>query len=587
MANKHDEAIAALNESPLAKDEKSKLLYKVELGLLEHYKGNYLQSTKYLSEAKALLDDLYTTRASGKISSALGNDNSDFYYGEKYEASLVYFYLALNQYMQANLETDPTKKKEALLSARSEILAWDSFLTEIKNERLGKALFKEDLLAKTFGALIHEAQQTVNDDQIALQLYKDASDVYFKNYNLFPTFNAHFKMFRENYENLPKISPKEVEGKYVLATKHSPALKEFLTMKILVLTKKIRPQDFKNQVSKLAPSNELLKRVNQAQGNVTFLVQDGMITEKYPKKYEIPINLIGRAGIAYAFGTGNRIEYELPHMMPSPDLEVSRLEALDAAGNIVATSSLSVIAPLGELAEQAINEHSTSIAAKTGARVVGKHIAALVATNVSYNVAKDRNPTLALLVATAGHATAIAAINQSEKADVRYWSTLPSNIRMGSMSLADGTYRFRAVFGEAGAIEYRTIELGEQTVSKGNLKFVMNNKNLKYKANMLAYSDAPTKVDVDTSGFPEPQKIATGRIEPISRNSCMKDSDCPQDTVCATVRGEYPGSCAATGLLGGIGRNPNAIDCNTDTECGPGRVCATVRGEYPGSCALK
>ena len=123
MANKHDEAILALNESPLAKDQKSKLLYLIELGLLEHYKGNFPQSIKILTDATVIIDDLYTTKASGKVTSVLSNDNSDFFYGEKYEASLVYFYLSLNHYMQADAEVDPAKKKVALLGARSEILA--------------------------------------------------------------------------------------------------------------------------------------------------------------------------------------------------------------------------------------------------------------------------------------------------------------------------------------------------------------------------------------------------------------------------------------------------------------------------------
>lgn len=33
---------------------------------------------------------------------------------------------------------------------------------------------------------------------------------------------------------------------------------------------------------------------------------------------------------------------------------------------------------------------------------------------------------------------------------------------------------------------------------------------------------------------------------------CMSDRDCPTNKTCATVRGEYPGSCASKGLLGGF-----------------------------------
>ena len=595
MANQHAEAIALLKESSLATDKNSQLLYFIELGLLEHYRGNYPASIEALNSAKSISDELYTTRISGKLKTILSNDNADFFYGEKYEASLIYFYLSLNHYMQAELELDPAKKKALLMQARSEVLGWDSFLTEIKNERLGKAFFKEDLLAKTFGAFIHEAQGSNQDDQIALQLYKDAGDVFFKNYNLFPTFNGSFKSFRENFSNLHKLPLKEVEGKYVLATEHNSAFQEFLTMKILLLTKKIKPQDLKTQVAKLKPSEAVLQKLKTGSGNVTFLVQDGLIVEKIAQKYEFPIQWsANHASFAFMMGMGSKISFELPAVSSSPSLEQARLQALNIDGTVASEAPLSVIAPLGDLAEQAINEHSSAIAAKTAARVAGKHIAALVATSAAYQMNKQKNPGIALMVATLGHAAAIAAINESEKADLRFWGTLPSNIRMGNLSLPVGTYKFRAVFGVEGATEYRVIELGEQAVGKGTLKFVMNNKHLKYRARNLANADEPKVVVPENAEQLQPkttQVQPNPNVIPTPAAGCMKDAECPQDTVCATVRGEYPGSCAGTGFFGGIGRNisgngtASTSGCMNNTDCPPDKVCATVRGEYPGSCA--
>lgn len=483
MAGRPDEAIKYLKESPLAKDSSSQLLYAIELGLLEHYQGNYPGSIEAFNKAKGLLDELYTTRASGKIKAYLDNANADFYYGEKYEASLIYFYLALNHYMQANLEVDAAKKKVALLQARSEIMGWDSFLTEIKNERMGQALFKEDLLAKTFGALVHESQGNNKDDQIALQLYIDASDVFFKNYNLFPTFNSAYDSFRKNFENLPNLPMKEVEGKYVLATKHNYAFREFLTRKILILTKKVRPQDLKAQIAKLNPSEELLKKIKRPVGNVTFLVQEGMIVEKVPKKYEIPMDWGKQKTMAFSLGMGTTVTYELPHIESIPTLDGAIVQATDKDGKVVSEAPLSVIAPLGDLAAQAVNEHSAAIASATAARVISKHLTALALSYAAYESYKKKDPKMALFMATMGHAASVAGINESEKADVRFWSTLPSNIRMGQLSLPKGIYKFRAVFGEVGSPSYRIVDLGEQTVSKNSLKFVMDHKHLKQNAN--------------------------------------------------------------------------------------------------------
>lgn len=593
MAKDFDSAINLLGTSPLAQNEKTQLLYYFELGLINHYKGDFTQSNIALLKAKELIDELYTTRVSGKLTSVLSNDNADFYYGEKYEASLVYFYLSLNFYMQATLSADPSEKKVLLRQAKSEITGWDSFLTEIKIERIGKAVFKEDLLAKTFGAFVHEAQGTREDTQIALQLYKDANSVLFKNYNLFPTYNTSYKNFKDNFSNLANLPLKEVEGKYVLETEHSQSLKDFLALKILSLTKKFTPQEYKSMVTQLKPSSAVLENLKQEGGNVTFLIQDGLIVEKLARKYEYPLSLNSSIASGLTFGLGNAISFELPYVGAAPILENARLEALEPSGKVVSHSSLTIVAPLAELAEQAINEHSSSVAAKTGARVAAKHIAAILGAQAAYNASKNEHPAMAFLLATAAHSAAVAAIRESEKADLRYWSTLPSNIRMGNLTLPNGIYKFRAVFGQEGSHDYRIIELGEQSVEKGTLKFVMDNKNHHQRARELASIDQPVFVKAqEISQEPISAAVATSAPEAprAHRSGCMKDTECPQGSVCATVGGEFPGSCAGTGFFGGIGRSLSGDsgknnDCSSDKDCPDGKVCATVRGEYPGWCA--
>lgn len=462
LAGDYDGAIKHLTESPLAKEERSKLLYFTELGLLHHYRGSFSDSNAALTSAKELIDELYTTKASGKLKSIVSNDNADFYYGEKYEASLVYFYLALNYYSLALVETDGAKKRDYLRKARSEVVAWDSFLREMKEERLGQALFKEDLLAKTFGAFIHETQNTNQDDQIALQLYKDASEVLFKNYNLYPTYNESYEEFRKNFSTFSKLSPKEVEGKYVLATPHNSSLKQFLTQKIAYLSKKLKKGPAKDS------------------GSITFLVQDGLIAEKVPKTYEIPMVWGAHESMALSMGAGSKVTFELPTVSRGESLEASSLEALDASGNVVAQVPLTVIAPLNELAEQAINEHSTAVATKTATRVISKHVAALAASAATYESGRRNNNSMVMLLAMAGHAASVAAINESEKADVRFWSTLPSNIRMGQMTLKKGSYSFRAILGTPTAPSKIT-DLGQFEVGREETMLVINRPKLEYK----------------------------------------------------------------------------------------------------------
>ena len=537
MTGEFDKAIAYLKASPLSTDNNSKLLYFTELGLLEHYRGDFEASINSLNSAKELLDQLYTTRVSKKIGSFVSNDNNDIYYGEKYEASLVHFYLSLNYYMMGMKEPDETRRKTLLGQARAEVVAWDSFLSEIKKERLGKALFKEDLLAKTFGALVHESQGNYNDDQIALQLYKDAKTVFFRNYNLFPTFNASFESFRKNFTKLPSLSKKEVEGKYILATEHSSAFEQFLETKIKLLSSRMKKG--KNKFS-----NE---------GNISFLVQQGLINEKVPQKYEIPMGWGAHESMALSLGIGSRITFELPSIQGVEKQDYSRLQALDEKGTIIKEVPLSVIAPLSELADQAINEHSTAIASKTAARVITKHSAAIAAAAVTYQAGLQKNDSIMMMVAMVGHSTAVASINASEKADVRHWSTLPSSIRMGHLSLPEGKYKFQVILGNPEAQEYRVLELGEHEVKTNSNHFIANSKDLKSRGGQIA-SKPPIQVIPESNPndpAQPPKTISTAEPKSIS---CMKDSECPSGSVCVTVRGEYPGSCAGTGFFGKVGR---------------------------------
>ncbi len=456
-----DKAINHLKKSDLAGDKKSVLLYQIELGLLEHFRGEYAASNVAFSSAKEMIDALFTTRVSGKLKSFLTNDNSDFYYGEKFEASLVYFYLSLNHYMMAIKENDLTKKKQFLESARAEVVAWDSFLTEIKNERLGKALFKNDLLAKIFGGLIHEAQGSQRDDQIALQLYKDAQRVFFTNYNLYPTYNNSFESFRKNFTHLADLPQKEVAGKYVLATEHNKDLENFLSHKIAALSQKSK--DAKNK------------------GIISFLIQEGLIAQKVPQRYEFPIVWGAHESMALTLGMGLKIGFELPRIHDLQKLESSKLEALNQEGVVLQEVPLSIIAPVSELAEQAINEHSSSIAIKTAARVAAKHMTALVAAAATYELGKAKNDSMPMLIATAGHAAAVATINESEKADVRFWSTLPASIRLGQMTLPSGTYKFRVVLRQSGEEKKRVIDLGEHHIAPTKNIFVLHKKELNHK----------------------------------------------------------------------------------------------------------
>ena len=113
---------------------------------------------------------------------------------------------------------------------------------------------EEELSAK---CIFNEVFSSRNDNQIAYQLYKDAKEVLFKNYNAYPSLNNKFKEFKKDYQKLPKMDQKVVKEKYVAPTSFARSIEQFLNYKILSLAKKIRPKEYKRLLKTYSPSKEI------------------------------------------------------------------------------------------------------------------------------------------------------------------------------------------------------------------------------------------------------------------------------------------------------------------------------------------
>ena len=498
-------ALKTVRESDYYKEKNEELLKLMELGMIHHAAGNYYQSVLELNKAKELVQRLYTERLSQKMKKAIANDNYDIFYGASYERSMIHFYLALNHYLIwqrgwyeayspdgknqiAQKTLTPSERNTEILAARAEIVAWDSFLQTLKNDKLGESVFKNDMLAKTFGGLIHEAIGTRNDQQIVLQLYKGAKELLLKNYNGYKTFNTNYKKFKQDFEKLPKMKLEDVKKNYVSPTNYQKSLEDFLDYKVLYLTKLIRPQDFKKLVGIYNPSKDVLDQVNKEKKfhNISLVFQDGMIPKKVADKQYYGLgkalndpktSAIARFGaavltvfaaqqlrllpppgsynpggsymgikMAEATVAGAAISFELPKILNTPENEFSFLQVYDSAGKLIEERPVTLVNPMGDIAEEAIAEEATARYFRTGARLATKHAAAIAASFATYSAMKGKNKNndfFARQAAVLQYLAVSKGIEASERADTRFWSTLPSNLRLTSMYLPKGDYQFK------------------------------------------------------------------------------------------------------------------------------------------------
>lgn len=503
---KFDQALSFVESNEFFKEERSKLLYFLEKGLIHHYKGDYFQSSLLLNQAIELSQQLFTKSISSSAKTAITNDSYDLYYGEKFERSLMYYYQALNHLLMAQngryegyqvTEGEAKKdipekilsakeKSEELFRARAQVLAWDSFLSTIKKDRAGETVFKDDLLAKLFGAFVHEVVGTRNDLQIALTLYVDAYDLIFKNYNRYESLNASAEKFRSKYDDLPKMTPLDIEKNYISRTPLQNELIDFIHFKVMVLAQKYRAGEIAKYKRALNIPDSIIKmaKENKDDRNLGIVLSHGVIPAKIPDKHYYGLEQALRdpnasGGVKAAAAIGHLVltvfaaeklgllpppnsydpvaahvglnvasiaaekvafAFELPKIDYRPIDSQYWLKIIDSTGKEVSSHPIVVSAPLVDVATEAVKEHATSTFVRTGLRVAGKHLAAIAASYGTYKAIEKQGEFFAKTAAVLQYVGATKGIEASEQADTRHWSTLPETIRLTDVSLKKGLY---------------------------------------------------------------------------------------------------------------------------------------------------
>jgi hypothetical protein len=479
-SGKLDEASKLLKKSVLKKDKKSVLLWHLENGTVALNLGKNDEAISHFQAAIDLIDLLYTTKLSSKAASFLINDASDEFYGSSYERSYAYYFLAKSYYAKFQVSKNP----QDLQGARGTILAWDSYFSQLQRSATYKTLYHTDLMLKVFGGEIHEVSEIRNDKQISLQLYKDALQILENEGGTFSVFNSKSVDFIKGYEESIKAQ-KPAPTKSYEKTLAYDDLKDFLQYKILAITKDIRGFDFQTQVKALKPDASILKRVEKP-ANTVFVIEEGLIPAKVGKVFNfglkgamdavenptakkfiatvgtevVTVFAMNKLGMfpAQTSNPGSfifahdmtrlavqeaAIEFELPMIETVPPTQRMAIYVLNEKGVVVSKSLLPIISDNGDISRLVLEEDVVARYVKTGTRVAIRHIVAIVAAMQVYNRLKGGDNGADFIAKAAAMATYVGAskgISALEKADTRFWRTLPQSLRMTELHLAPGNY---------------------------------------------------------------------------------------------------------------------------------------------------
>jgi hypothetical protein len=454
-----DQALELLERSKFYQDEKSELLLLFERGHIYHLSGRVRESIEEFERAKSLARELFTRSLGAAAQALMANDNFDVYYGAPYELSMVHFLQCLNFLALSEQETNEGNRYW-IFAARAEVMAWDAHLRQLTQEREG-AIYKENLLARVMGGIIHQSLGTREELMIALQLYKDGLLILERHGAAYPLYNSRYKEFIRDYKSLPGLPREKLFEDYILPTEHFSEVESFLKNRIKSVERALGPSQTKVEYK---PTTALIIREGMmpaviparqyfgldytmvdSEGTKILVALSAAVISLFaaetlgllpPPQSYTPIGAQFGYEVSHAIVSGLGIQFELPavesHPHPSTGVRV-QWKKEDGIEEVVAP----VFHPLGLIAEQALAENSFSRFTRVGIRVALKHVAALVASYGTYRlIYKEGDESTRFLARNAaviqyiGAARAIAA---SERADTRHWATLPRTVRLAEL----------------------------------------------------------------------------------------------------------------------------------------------------------
>lgn len=177
------EAAALIIQEAKGEDyqEKDRVLYYLDLGMLMHWAGSYELSNEMLSKAEVAIEELFTTSISKALASGLLNDNALDYAGEDYEDIYLNIFKALNYIALDDLESALVEirrvqiKLNILEDKYKELVEEYNSSSDAEGElEYRESKFHNDVLARYLSLLLYRADESWDDARIDAELMDDA-----------------------------------------------------------------------------------------------------------------------------------------------------------------------------------------------------------------------------------------------------------------------------------------------------------------------------------------------------------------------------------------------------------------------------
>ncbi len=161
--------------------EKDLVLYYLDLGMLQHWSGEYELSNESLSKAEVAIEELFTKSVSKALTSGLLNDNALDYSGEDYEDIYLNVfkalnYIALDDQEAALVEIRRVQIKLNILEDKYKVIAEEYNASEGAEGELKyrESQFHSSVLAYYISLLLYRSEESWDDARIDHEMIEEA-----------------------------------------------------------------------------------------------------------------------------------------------------------------------------------------------------------------------------------------------------------------------------------------------------------------------------------------------------------------------------------------------------------------------------
>jgi hypothetical protein len=415
---------------PAYREGSSVQLY-LDKGMLEHYAGDYAQSSQSLGEAGRLIQEAETRSITQNIASFIANDNTKDYEGEDYEDIYLNIFNALNYYHAGKI--DDALVEIRILTESSGKLAQLEAKYQGNEDKFAEAL---EPVSKITAVPAIKMEETVPFTDSALARYMSA--LFYRGQGKEDDARIEYERITAAYTTSPAIyhgaPPSSLSGELDI-----PAGKARLNVIAFTGLSPIKQPERVPILPTAGNIIETSEAVHKRERNTAYLMPaqaravlaaqlvTGPLFAILHSIYapDIPAPLAG----AYNFMLAPKLR--LPVLAARPSV-IDRVEARIEGGPTV---GMELIEDMGAAVEQTFNAKFNLTLLKTAVRQMVKYTAGFIAAKAAADAAGGSD-----LAGVAALVTAQKAAEASETPDTRCARYLPSKALTGAVNLDPGEY---------------------------------------------------------------------------------------------------------------------------------------------------